>query len=37
MSNIYLKVAIEKNMERFQNFDFLLKKFVTRSVLGSSN
>ena len=31
MSNIYLKVTIEKNW-RYQNLDFL--KFVTRSVFG---
>ena len=31
MSNIYLKVTIEKNL-RSQNFDFLsLKKFVCKS------
>ena len=34
MSNIYLKVTIEKNW-RSQNFDFInLKKFVTRSVFA---
>ena len=34
MSNIYLKVTIEKK-GLSQNFDFLnLKKFVTRSVFG---
>ena len=36
MSNIYLKLTIEKN-RRFQTFVFLsLKEFVTRSVFGSS-
>ena len=37
MSNIYLKVTIEKNW-RSQNFGFLSsKKFVFSSVSGSSN
>ena len=33
MSNIYLKVTMEKNGHS-QNFDSLVKKFVTRSVFG---
>ena len=40
MPNIYLKVTIEKNMKKltFSKIRFsMFNKFVTRSVLGSSN
>ena len=38
MTNIYLKVIIEGKNWCSQNFDFSgFKRFVTRSVLGSSN
>ena len=37
MSNIYLKATIEEKNWYSQIFDFLSLKFVTISVLGSSN
>ena len=37
MSTIYLKITFEEKNSRFQNFDFVGLKSITRSVLDSSN